>query len=431
MVDAVSTSTEDTFWKFFKLYRSFKMYQDFLLTNDNYSLFIEPYRTCNLKCAYCYAEPSWKSDEKLSYERIKEVIKLYSIKDVRIFGGEPFLDSETLLSLFSDYPETNFFISSNGLALTEELVEGMNKVHCNLQISLEPVEWKQRVNWQDVPQFELLKSKWELINKLKRKVIFRLTIPVDKEISYVSLKEFVERIAIAKGDWNFIFVVWPAFGKTLPSWFDQWIKEGHQILDDKDLRYKFIDKHLWSTYLPRFDDFTMFPWYAVNCNAGIKSISLAPNGNLYACHEYAVVESEKYLLGKETLDKNEQFKVVSEYLNTINTKKECHNCDAKFLCGGICFTREIDSACEYMIKTISLVLRWIAYGRTREVVGWESKSRELASFVEENKKELSEFLKEDLWNQYCSGELPKEKVVELGNLLQNLLQSRPQNPSTL
>jgi radical SAM protein with 4Fe4S-binding SPASM domain len=411
-------------WKLFKLSRTLQIYNETFETDRNYTLFIEPYGTCNLKCSYCYEKDSWFNKNKLEYDRIVEVIGLYKVKDIRIFGGEPFLDEQMILRLFKEYPDMEYHVSSNGIPITERIVEALNEVQCNLQLSLEPEEWKQRVNYVETTQMELLEPKWKIIRKYRGRLSVRVTIPCDMDIPYVSFIDFVDRIAEKKGDYNFSLSLWPSAGQKLPVWFDKVLEEGQIILDDPELRKKMYDKFVWTSYISRFKEFTRFPWYMANCNAGSSSISLAPSGMLYGCHEDAVIENEASLIGAKTVDPDKQFKVISEYIRAANTKKECPTCDARYMCGGICYTKEIDSACDYSRKIMPLLMRWMPLAVSRQLPSWEGKTKEFETFIKMNMTELDLFFQEEVWNQYCCGELPKEKVLELGKVLQSLLSQK-------
>lgn len=412
-------------WKWFRLIRAFKMYSDYFAINDKYTLFIEPYKTCNLNCSYCYAEPVSGTTHRLDFGRLEEIIKDYNIKDIRIFGGEPLLDfgfNNLLLKLFEKYPDTKYFISTNGICIDEDVINAINKVDCTLQISIEPPEWKQRVNVSGVSQFSLIEPKLKLLNGLNTYPIFRLSVPSDIDIPFVSLTLFVEKLAQLKGNWNFALGVWPTFGRKLPVWIDDWISEGHRIIDNKHLRYKMSNKYLWTYFYSILNDFMSFPFYNLNCNAGLQSIAISPDGEFYSCHEYAVITSKENKIGTRFVEPDLRFDVVNKYIRSINTKKECESCSGKYLCGGICFTKEIESACEYIKKIMPLFLRWIQFVSPRSVFDWEIKTRKFLGVVMQEKETISKFVEEGKWKQYYSGGLQKDEVQTLGLELQSILQ---------
>ena len=400
-------------WALFKAKRAIRLYSPIFRENPQYSLFIEPYRQCNLRCTYCYAGPAFESKEKLDINRIFNIIDNNNIKDIQIFGGEPLLDMSYLNNLYSRYGNgLKYFISTNGVLLTNEIIELLVRMKCKIQISLEPEEWKQRVSIDNTSQISQLTNILPLIPK-HIKPIFRLTLPSDIDIPYVSIKDFVFKLSGLKGDFNFTLVIWPSFGDKLPIWFDKWIEEAKEILEDEDLFEIFKDKHIWTTFSGRLDESNdKDRWYLTNCNAGIDSISVAPNGNIYTCHEYAVVESDKYIIGSDTVDLGLKFKEASNYINVINTRKECDDCIARYLCGGICHTQNISSACDFIRRSLGVTLAW--YGKTiQDFENIEIKTTEFFTYISENSRLLTSMISNTEIDNFSNGTLEKDSVRKI------------------
>ena len=72
------------------------------------------------------------------------------------------------------------------------------------------------------------------------------------------------------------------------------------------------------------------------CGAGYEYIAVAPNGNIYPCHQF--VGEEDYILGNVTTGWNEHAAGIGQAFreNTILNKKACDNCWAKLFCSGGC-----------------------------------------------------------------------------------------------
>jgi sulfatase maturation enzyme AslB (radical SAM superfamily) len=165
----VTSNVTNLIWKLFRITRTYKMYNEFLTCTEK-SLFIEPYKTCNLQCSYCYAAAEQEGSDKLSYEKVKYTIDNYGITNVMIFGGDILTDPTILLRLYRDYPHLKTLISTNGTLLTQGLINAIIQANTYLQISIEPEEWNQRYSYSGVHQNRMLEDKWELISQVKNPI---------------------------------------------------------------------------------------------------------------------------------------------------------------------------------------------------------------------------------------------------------------------
>ena len=99
---------------------------------------------CNLNCAHCMNRPDSKAIE-VDTESISQVLsKLadYGTKKIYVSGGEPLVHSsiESIIDLTKDYTSIDFIITTNGLLLTPEIIELIEK-HPNvtLQFSIDGI----------------------------------------------------------------------------------------------------------------------------------------------------------------------------------------------------------------------------------------------------------------------------------------------------
>jgi len=156
------------------------------------TLFVEPWRTCNLACTYCYAHADSSHRKKLDVGSLKTLMNRYKFTSVLVFGGDPLLDSQFLLDLYHAQEWESFFFSTNGILFNQKSaldLIGLPKV--SFQISFEPNEWAFRVTKKGEHQLDLLLPSLRLLKN--RKLDFRITIP--PEAPYVSIKSVVDRLA--------------------------------------------------------------------------------------------------------------------------------------------------------------------------------------------------------------------------------------------
>lgn len=105
-----------------------------LVTND-----------CNYKCLYCHNEGQEKiSKAMLSFEtfvKIMEEVKKTDIKEIRISGGEPLLNKDTIKMIEWLDKNTKYEIglATNGSLITEDLAERLGKTRVLVTVHLPSV----------------------------------------------------------------------------------------------------------------------------------------------------------------------------------------------------------------------------------------------------------------------------------------------------
>ena len=96
------------------------------------------------------------------------------------------------------------------------------------------------------------------------------------------------------------------------------------------------------------------------CGAGHEYLAVAPNGDIYPCHQF--VGNKDFLMGNVNENKiDENIEKMFERSN-VYTKEKCKNCFAKFYCSGGCsanaynFNGDINKpyelACEFEKKRL-------------------------------------------------------------------------------
>jgi uncharacterized protein len=378
-------------------------------------LFIEPWRTCNLTCAYCYAKGGPNFTKKVKYDDVTSLIGKYNFSRVLFFGGEPLLDKDFVKNIYYFKQWENFFFSTNGILLDDETInQTVKNANVSVQVSLEPPEWAKRVNNLGEKQFNLLRSTKNLFRRSK--LSFRITIPTD--VPYVRLSEIIDSIAQEIGSYDFEISYWPAYGDALPEWFNLWVDESYQLIkSEESLRYR--DKVLGHSLIGYFLEMQTEGFRFYNCNAAYGSVSIGPDGRLHCCHENAIVEDKSDVISSSEhpleIDKNRMTQLAYIWTNNM-TNGVCRGCQAKYFCGGVCFLRNrnnANAACVFLRKLLPLILTQITISKPNDTLKTISKTETVFNKLYNMKDELKQQVMSETWTQLVSGELPLQKAAEL------------------
>jgi radical SAM protein with 4Fe4S-binding SPASM domain len=412
---AIAESFKDTLLRFFLGIRRLVALKEALQTPR--VLFVEPWRTCNLACTYCYAGAGPSPQKRIEAGALKALIKGYSFRRVLVFGGEPLIDAQFLIELYKDRQWDSLFFSSNGILLdhpsTQKLITLPN-VH--FQVSLEPREWSSRVTVDGKKQFDLLVPRLRLLCNSRPQL--RVTIPCDAP--YVPLKGFIEGLVQAIGSLQFSISYWPAHAAAPAPWLENWIQESYELVrDDYDGRYagKLPGCQLGSYFLEMAEKGFRF----CNCNAAYGSVAVSPEGKLHGCHELAIAESDRDNVSTsnepQVIDEAKRLDLVYKWSNGMHDPC-CTQCSARYVCGGVCFVLERpNAACLFLQHMLRLVLTEMVRYQPTETLALASRSEERLTQLLSLKEKLREEVNSEKWKQLAYGELPLAEAAELAERL--------------
>ena len=340
---------------------------------------------CNLRCRYCFAEDG-QYHGKLDYmsvETAKKAIDFLIARsgsrrrlEVDFFGGDPLLNMEAVKETI-DYArkvektagkEFRFTITTNAVALTDDLIEYFNREMYNVVLSIDgrkEVHDAVRPDAGGKGSFDKC-----LANALK-------FVKARGEKSYYVRGTFTAnnldfaKDILALNDYGFGQVSLEPV--VLPDSSPLALKNEH--VDGLKQQYELLAKE----YVKRRAYGKEFGFFHFNidiyngpcaskrlvgCNAGDEYLCVAPNGNIYPCHRFDGMD--EYVIGNVN-DGSWCDDLPQKFATTNLTKKEdCNECWAKYYCSGGCaansiqlcggITKPYKLGCELMKKRVECAL---------------------------------------------------------------------------
>ena len=311
---------------------------------------------CNLRCKYCFASTGdYKEGRMLmSLETGKKAIDFLiehsadrKFLELDFFGGEPTLNFDVVKKIVeygrSREAEANkkfrFTITTNGVLLDDDMIEFINKEMNNVVLSIDG----------------------------RKEVNDRLRVRVDGSGSYDRILPNFKKLVDARGndkDW-YVRGTYTKYNLDFSNdvmhlydlGFDQISVE--PVMADPEMPYAITQEDL-----PRiFDEydalmekitkvrenggFINFFHFMLDldqgpcaikrlrgCGCGNEYVAIAPNGDIYPCHQF--VGNEEYKMGSlndNTFDMEMKKVFASAH---VYSKPECKKCWAKFYCSGGC-----------------------------------------------------------------------------------------------
>lgn len=310
---------------------------------------------CNLRCKYCFASTGdFGTGRKLMpLETGKAAIDFLLTHsqgrenlEVDFFGGEPLMNFEVVKEIVSyarskeeEYGKNfRFTITTNGLLLTEDKIDFINKEMHNVVLSIDgrkEVNDKMRVRVDGSGCYDKIVENYRKL--------------VEKRGD----KEYYVRGTYTKYNLDFAKDVMHLY----EAGFDKISVE--PVMEDDSVEYAITEKDLDQIYA-EYDklvdqigelkaaggDITFFHFMIDldqgpcvikrlrGCGSGNEYVAITPDGEIYPCHQF--VGHEQYLMG--TLEDgtfNESIK--EEFAGChVYSKPSCGDCWAKFYCSGGC-----------------------------------------------------------------------------------------------
>ena len=310
---------------------------------------------CNLRCEYCFAA---KGDfgtgrELMSLKTAKKAIDFLIEHsgnrhnlEVDFFGGEPLMNFEVVKQTV-EYARSiekkhnknfRFTITTNGLLLTDDKIDFINKEMSNVVLSLDgrkEINDRLRVSPNGQGSFDAIVPKYQ------------------KLVRERGDKDYYVRGTFTKNNLDFTNDVI----KMAELGFDQLSIE--PVVSDEKLDYSIKEVDLPRVFeeyetlakemIRRKKDDGCFNFFHFmidldqgpcaikrlrGCSCGNEYIAVTPNGDIYPCHQF--VGYEQWKMGN-IVEHTFRDDIKNEFARTnIYTKEKCKNCWAKFFCSGGC-----------------------------------------------------------------------------------------------
>ena len=310
---------------------------------------------CNLRCKYCFAGTgeysgprSLMSREvaKAALDFLMESSKGRHNLEVDFFGGEPLLNMDVVRFCVEYGREIekkynkhiNFTMTTNGVALTDEIIDWLNENMHNIVISLDgrrEVHDAMRPTANGKSSYDItLNNAKKLVKKRgDGEYYIRGTYTCDN-------LDFAEDvIELYRQGFKHISVE-PV---VLPEDSPYALREEHleRIVKEYERLAEYIvedaknggDLHFFHFNI----DLSHGPCLkrrVKGCGAGFEYVAIAPTGEIYPCHQF--VGDKDFLMGN-VLDKSFDKKMQAEFMKcSIFTKEKCKSCFAKYFCSGGC-----------------------------------------------------------------------------------------------
>ena len=309
---------------------------------------------CNLRCRYCFASQGdyLTGRSLMPIDTAKAALEYLNTHsgarrnvEVDFFGGEPLLNLDMMKEAVAcgrdltaqGGKEFHFTVTTNGIGLTDAVIDFFNKEMDNVVIS---IDGRPSVHDRMRPDRGGKGSYDRIIEGAKRFAAARgdRTYYVRGTFTRESL-DFAEDVKWLFGEGFREVSMEPVVGEGQPF---------HLTEDDLPAIYAEYDR-LAAWYLEQrlagadisFYHFNMdlyhgpcAPRRLVACGAGFEYLAVSPEGDLYPCHQF--VGEDAYRMGHvgsgiQRAEIKDRFKGLS-----ILTKEECRNCWAKYFCSGGC-----------------------------------------------------------------------------------------------
>lgn len=312
---------------------------------------------CNLRCKYCFADEGKYHTEKrelMTAETGKRAMD-YLVEhsghrrnlEVDFFGGEPLMNFEVVKEVVEYARELEkkhnkvfrFTITTNGILLDEKKLEYINENMSNIVLSIDGrKEVNDRMRYRAdgsgsydkiVPIFQKVAESRNQDNYYVRGTFTRENLDFSEDVLHLADLGFkqisIEPVVCGEEtDYSLREEDLPKIFNEYESLVKEYVKrkkEGNGF----NFFHFMIDLEEGPCIIKRLS----------GCGCGCEYLAVAPNGDVYPCHQF--VGSEEYKMGSlyDSSGLNKELRSTFEKCN-VYTKPDCDSCFAKFFCSGGC-----------------------------------------------------------------------------------------------
>ena len=310
---------------------------------------------CNLACKYCFAEEGEYHGGRalMSYEVGKKALDFLIANsgnrvnlEVDFFGGEPLMNFQVVKDLVaygrSKEKEFNkkfrFTLTTNGMLLTDEVMEFANKEMANVVLSIDgrkEVHDFMRPTRNGKGSYDLIIDKFKKMAEMRHQTNYYVrgtfthyNLDFSKDVLHLAdmgFKQISAEPVVAPDDMDYAIRE-----EDLPQLFEEYDNLAKEMVKREKEGNGFNFFHFMI-------DLEQGPCVAKRlsgCGSGTEYLAVTPWGDLYPCHQF--VGQDEFLLGNvfEGIKKQEicdEFKMCNVY-----AKEKCQDCFARYYCSGGC-----------------------------------------------------------------------------------------------
>ena len=311
---------------------------------------------CNLRCKYCFAATGDYHEGRMlmSLETGKKALDFLIEKsgdrkflEVDFFGGEPTLNFDVVKQLVeygrSREAEANkkfrFTITTNGILLTDDMIEFINKEMNNVVLSIDgrkEVNDRVRVRADGTGSYDRILPNFKKVVETRGKdkdwyvrgTYTKYNLDFSNDVMHLYEQGF-DQISVepVMADPSMPYAITQA---DLPRIFDEYEELMKKITEIRDSG-KFIN---FFHFMLDLDQGPCAIKRLRGCGCGNEYVAVTPNGDIYPCHQF--VGNEEYKMGSLN-DGSFNDDMKAEFAAAhVYSKPECKKCWAKFYCSGGC-----------------------------------------------------------------------------------------------
>lgn len=333
----------------------YERFSDMMVNSPVKAMCLNVAHDCNLRCEYCFAaKGDFGCGRKLMPLEVGKKAIDFLIEhsagrrnlEMDFFGGEPLMNWEVVkeLVLYAREQEKlhdknfRFTITTNGLLLTDDKIDFINKEMSNCVLSLDgrkEVNDRLRVRVdgtgcydQIVPKYQKLVAQRGDKDYYARGTFTRYNLDFTKDVLHMADLGF-DQVSVEPvvSDEKLDYSIKE---QDLPRVFQEYETLANSILQRRkegkgfNFFHFMIDLNQGPCAIKRLR----------GCGCGNEYVAVTPEGDIYPCHQFVGDEQWKMgsvLDGSFNLPMKERFAKANVY-----SKTDCKNCWAKFYCSGGC-----------------------------------------------------------------------------------------------
>lgn len=310
---------------------------------------------CNLRCEYCFAAKGdfGRGRMLMSFEVAKKAIDFLIEKsegrhnlEVDFFGGEPLMNFEVVKQVVvyarsiekAHNKNFRFTITTNGILLTDDKIDFINKEMSNCVLSLDgrkSVNDLLRVRVDGSGSYDAIIPKFQKLVKTRgnkdyyvRGTFTKHNLDFTNDVLHMADLGF-DQISVEPVVSD-VKLDYSIKEEDLPRVFEEYDHLAQVIIDRRKIGKGFNFFH----FMLDLDQGPCAIKRLRGCGCGNEYVAITPEGDIFPCHQFVGDDSWKMgnvLDGSLNQDMKHLFALTNIY-----TKPECKNCWAKFYCSGGC-----------------------------------------------------------------------------------------------